>query len=207
MLTWRVETESPEQTSEWGRLLAAVLRPGDLIRLDGPMGAGKTTLVRAVATALGADPRLIASPTYVIAHEYPITSGLLVHIDAYRVGASDELDSIGLDDLDKAITIVEWADRIEDGLPADGASIVIDVTGETGRAFTPSLPDSWRVRPGLERLGTDVVRCPKTDLVVAPGDPWYPFATERARMADLHGWMSESYRVERPLGPEDDALA
>ena len=206
MLSWRVQTESPEQTAEWGRALARVLRPGDLICLDAPMGAGKTTLVRAIATELGADPKAIASPTYVIAHEYPIHAGLLVHIDAYRVGAPDELESLGLDALGQAITIVEWPDRLAGRLP-DGASIVIDVIGETERAFTPSLPDTWRTRGGLEHLGADVVRCPRTDLAVAPGDPWYPFATERARMADLHGWMSESYRVERPLGPEDDALA
>lgn len=207
MLTWRIQTESPERTNAWGGKLAGVLRPGDVVRLDGPMGAGKTTLVRAIATTLGADPRLVASPTYVIAHEYPIRDGLLVHIDAYRLGEPDEVDSLGLDALDRAITIVEWPDRLDAQLPADSATIHIDVTGESSRAFMPSVPDGWRARPGLEHLGGDIMRCPKTNLAVAPSDASYPFATERDRMADLHHWMTESYRVERPLGPEDDALA
>lgn len=171
------------------------------------MGAGKTTFVRAVATALGADPGIVASPTYVIAHEYPIRAGLMVHVDAYRVAAADELESIGLDALDNAITVVEWAERIVEHLPEHAASIRIDVTGASERELALALPEAWRARGGLEHLAEEIVRCPKTDLAVTPDDRWYPFATERARMADLHGWMSESYRVERPMGPEDDALA
>jgi len=202
MLRFRHVTSSEAETTAWGHALARVLRPGDVVRLDADLGAGKTTLVRAVASGLGADPRLVSSPTYVIANEYPIPSGRLVHVDAYRLSADDEIDSIGLDQADESITIVEWARRI--ALPDPGAHIEIEITGETERAFDVALPNEWRARDAVEDLHADVVRCPSTNLVVAPGDPWYPFASERARMADLHGWMSGSYRVARPLGPDDD---
>lgn len=204
MLQFRVETADPDQTAEWGRLLAGVLRPGDLIRLDGPLGAGKTTLVRAIAEGLGADPRDVSSPTFVLANEYRLPpANHLVHIDAYRIG-TDDLDTLGWDRFaPDDLIIIEWAERIADALPADAPHLAIEVSGEHARAIDVTLPDTWRARPDLERLGADLLRCPKTDLVVSPADPFYPFASERARMADLHTWITGGYRLERPIEPDD----
>jgi tRNA threonylcarbamoyladenosine biosynthesis protein TsaE len=209
MLRFRVTTEDVQGTVDWGARLARVLRPGDVIGLDGPLGAGKTTLVRSIATALGADARLVASPSYVIAHEYPIgTRASVVHIDAYRLGADDDLEAIGLDRLgERDITIVEWAERLAGALPEDIARIRIEMVGEDRRDLVVELADAWRVRPDLDSLAPDLVRCPATNLVVSPGDPHSPFATERARLADLHGWITERYHVERPVGPDDESLA
>jgi tRNA threonylcarbamoyladenosine biosynthesis protein TsaE len=175
-----------------------------VVGLDGPLGAGKTTLVRALAGALGADTRLVASPTYVIMHEYPIRNrATLVHIDAYRLAG--DLDDLGLDRVGEgSITFIEWAQRLADAMPPGSARITIDIVDEHRRDLLVDLPDAWRSRPALETLSSDVIRCPKTDLAVSPADPHFPFATERARMADLHGWITERYQIQRPIAPDDD---
>ncbi len=104
----RVEftTLSESETLQFGAALARALRPGDVLAIDGELGAGKTRLIRGVATALGVAPEQIASPTYVIAHRYvahppaamPAAAqriGIVHHLDAYRLLGADELDSIG----------------------------------------------------------------------------------------------------------------
>ena len=99
----------PADTEALGERLAAELGPGDLVVLSGPLGAGKTVLVRGIARGLGvAGP--VTSPTFVIAREHPpLNSGpSLVHVDAYRLGGIDELDDLDLEtSLDDAVTGVE----------------------------------------------------------------------------------------------------
>ncbi|HEY5854917.1 MAG TPA: tRNA (adenosine(37)-N6)-threonylcarbamoyltransferase complex ATPase subunit type 1 TsaE [Aldersonia sp.] len=127
------ERELPTQadTEAFGRELAESLRPGDLVVLDGPLGAGKTALTRGIAAGLGVVGR-VSSPTFVIAREHRAgPSGIgLVHVDAYRLGGGgapdegstpdhrsapdhrgvlDELDALDLDtDLHHAVVVVEW---------------------------------------------------------------------------------------------------
>ncbi|MBF6172597.1 tRNA (adenosine(37)-N6)-threonylcarbamoyltransferase complex ATPase subunit type 1 TsaE [Nocardia blacklockiae] len=102
-----------EDTEALGRELAADLRAGDLVVLDGPLGAGKTALTRGIAAGLGVEGR-VSSPTFIIARQHragsrPGSVGL-VHVDAYRLGGDlDELDALDLDtDLDDAVVVVEW---------------------------------------------------------------------------------------------------
>ncbi|CAM3797362.1 tRNA (adenosine(37)-N6)-threonylcarbamoyltransferase complex ATPase subunit type 1 TsaE [Smaragdicoccus niigatensis] len=104
-----------EETEAFGARLAALLHPGDLVVLDGPLGAGKTTLVRGLAAALGVRGR-VSSPTFIIAREHkpgrPGGVGL-IHVDAYRLGDSadplGELDALDLDAaLEDSIVVVEW---------------------------------------------------------------------------------------------------
>ncbi len=123
-------------TVRLGRALAAALRPGDVVALNGDLGAGKTRLVQAVAEALGYSDQLVNSPTFVLIQEYdgPLP---LYHVDAYRLKDSDEFLDIGGDEVlhgDRA-TLVEWADRIADVLPRDHLRIDITATGETSRRF------------------------------------------------------------------------
>jgi tRNA threonylcarbamoyladenosine biosynthesis protein TsaE len=103
-----------------GARLAPLLRAGDLVQLDGELGAGKTTFTRGLGEALGAR-EAITSPTFVLAREHPTTSGPpLVHVDAYRLATAVELEDLDLD-WDHAIVVVEWGagkldeagDRIE----------------------------------------------------------------------------------------------
>ena len=91
-----------------GARLAPLLRAGDLVLLDGELGAGKTTLTRGLGAALGARGA-ITSPTFVLSRVHPTAAGTpLVHVDAYRLSAL-ELDDLDLD-LDGSITVVEWGE-------------------------------------------------------------------------------------------------
>ena len=101
-----------------GARLAAVLRPGDLIVLNGPLGAGKTTLVQGIGDGLGVRGP-ITSPTFVIARIHPAEGGgpALVHADAYRLSGPAEVDDLDLDaDLDRSVTVVEWGGGLAEGL-------------------------------------------------------------------------------------------
>ena len=97
--------------------------------LSGPLGAGKTVFAKGLAEGLGLDPAQVASPTFVIASEYPTPGGLrLAHVDLYRVESRGELESAGFLDLlgPDALLVVEWADRFPDALPADRLEVRIE---------------------------------------------------------------------------------
>lgn len=110
----------PADTEALGERIAAELGPGDLVVLSGPLGAGKTVLVRGIARGLGvAGP--VTSPTFVIAREHrPLPGGRgvpLVHVDAYRLGGAAELDDLDLDtDLAEAVVAVEWGEGVAERL-------------------------------------------------------------------------------------------
>ena len=121
-----IELETVEDTEAFGRRLAADLHAGDLVVLDGPLGAGKTALTRGLAAGLGVQGR-VTSPTFVIAREHRPGSADgrppvgLVHVDAYRLGngpgALDELDALDLDtDLADAVVVVEWGEGLVEKL-------------------------------------------------------------------------------------------
>src|SRR5690349_1051274 len=195
---------SPAETREIGLALGALLRGGDVVLLDGELGAGKTTLVRAVAEGLGLGTSAVASPTFVMIHEYTHPRGQagpdhpeLIHVDAYRLSRADELDSLGWDEVmaraggaaPAAALVIEWAERLGPSFrPArEPARVRIEHAGEQRREFLFALPDSWRSRPGLEAvLARRATTCPITGERVEPDCPTYPFANERARLADLH---------------------
>jgi tRNA threonylcarbamoyladenosine biosynthesis protein TsaE len=108
-----------------GGRLAAVLRPGDLLVLGGDLGAGKTTLVQGLGTALGVRGD-VTSPTFVIARVHPSPSGgpALVHVDAYRLGSLAEVDDLDLDaSLAESITVVEWGEGLVEDLAPDRLEI------------------------------------------------------------------------------------
>jgi tRNA threonylcarbamoyladenosine biosynthesis protein TsaE len=130
----RVEVESEAETDRLGRALALTVAPGTVIGLIGPLGAGKTRLVRAIAEALGVDPGAIASPTFVLIHEY---SGHMpiYHFDTYRLTQIDQFDALGPDDYFQGdgLCLVEWADRVADCLPPSTWMVRLEPTGPTHR--------------------------------------------------------------------------
>lgn len=198
--------ESEADTARLGRALGGVLRAGDVVGMTGPLGAGKTTLVRAVAEGAGIDPAFVSSPTFVMVNEYEAERGPdLVHVDAYRLTGPEDLDALGWDRLTDGacIVLIEWADRIIEALPGATAWIDIDIIGEHGRSIALRLPDAWATRPGFESLRPPTV-CPVTGRPVDSGSPTYPFADERAKLADLHRWFSGSYTIGRELTEEDE---
>jgi tRNA threonylcarbamoyladenosine biosynthesis protein TsaE len=104
----------PDAMEALGARLAPMLRAGDLVVLDGELGAGKTTLTRGLGAALGAR-EAITSPTFVLAREHPTASGPpLVHVDAYRLATGAEVEDLDLD-WDGSIVVVEWgAGKLQD---------------------------------------------------------------------------------------------
>lgn len=110
--------ETAEAMQALGARLASVLKAGDLLVLAGELGAGKTTFTQGLAEGLGVRGP-ITSPTFVIARVHPSLVGgpALVHVDAYRLGGTAELDDLDLDtDLDTAVTVVEWGTGLAEGL-------------------------------------------------------------------------------------------
>ncbi len=97
-----------DDTREFGRRLANVLRAGDLVLLSGPLGAGKTALAQGIGAGL-AVPGEVTSPTFVIARVHRGGRLPFVHVDAYRLGTPGEVDDLDLDaSVDDSVTVVEW---------------------------------------------------------------------------------------------------
>ncbi len=106
----------PDETRRLGADLAAVCRPGDLVVLDGPLGAGKTVFVQGLAAGLGVrDP--VTSPTFVIARVYASGRIPFVHVDAYRLSGIVEIDDLDLDvSTEESLTVVEWGSGLVESL-------------------------------------------------------------------------------------------
>ena len=120
--------ESEDAQRAFGASLAAQLPPGTVLFLEGELGAGKTTLTQGLIAALGFDG-LVTSPTYALMQLYPTPQGEVLHVDAYRVRAPQELYELDLERLiaDARLSILEW-----------------------GQSFYDDFPDAWLLR--LEHL-------------------------------------------------------
>ena len=129
-------TNSPSETIEFGRNLGMKLRGGEVIALCGPLGSGKTHLVKGIAAgAAGTEQTHVNSPTFVIVNEY---AGRLdiYHIDAYRLEAVSEFEALGFDDFcyEHSVVLIEWADKIESALEGiDYVRIRLEHAGRTAR--------------------------------------------------------------------------
>lgn len=119
---------TPEQMEALGASVAAHLRAGDVLALNGELGAGKTTFTRGLGEALGVRGT-VTSPTFVLARTHPRVNGApLVHMDAYRLGSGMELDDLDVD-VDASIVVVEWAGDMVDLLADEWLEIDIDRRG------------------------------------------------------------------------------
>lgn len=116
-----------QATARFGKDIALALKPGDVLALKGDLGAGKTTLARAVIRALSGDPHLyVPSPTFTLVQAYDARIPVQ-HFDLYRLNSADELDELGFDDAARGgISIVEWPERAADRLPATAIRIELD---------------------------------------------------------------------------------
>ncbi|GEK22189.1 tRNA (adenosine(37)-N6)-threonylcarbamoyltransferase complex ATPase subunit type 1 TsaE [Cellulomonas xylanilytica] len=130
--TTTVTLRDAEATRAYGRALADVLRPGDLVVLTGDLGAGKTTLTQGIGAGLQVRGQ-VASPTFIIAREHPplvrpdgSRGPSLVHVDAYRLGSLEEVDALDLDaSLDEAVTVVEWGEGWVESLAQDRLEVTL----------------------------------------------------------------------------------
>lgn len=223
-MQWFVfHSDAPDRTRALAAAIAGALRSagivGRSIALDGPMGAGKTLFVRAFAEAMGVDPGSISSPTYVIVNEYAGSAGArLAHVDASRLGSPDELESAGLDAIPAgAIVLIEWAARVPGALPTNTLRLELAHAGESERTIRVGLPADLEASliPVLERFAPSrdasertpperhPTTCPVTGAPVPAESPTWPFVDERARLVDLHRWLSGEYTLERAIEADD----
>lgn len=228
---FQLDLPDESATDRLGHAIAACLHPGDVVALDGLLGAGKTRLVRAIAIAAGADAALIHSPTYVLANEYPLpaasAAGLrsIMHVDAYRLGEDDERD--GLIDPERAAemgaaVLIEWADRLAE--QADGRVGVNPIAGETALAIRLAHIGATARRAELsghlaatvaERFGRTVSLpgdpsasqtsrpCRTCGQPVAEAAEHFPFCSHRCQLVDFGKWMDGEYRISRAIKDSD----
>lgn len=127
---WLCGSES--ETREAGRRLAGMLGGGEVLSLEGPLGAGKTTFVKGLAEGLGCLSDEVSSPTFTLVHEYPNGRLPFVHLDLYRLDSAGDLAALGFDDLLTGPTIaaIEWGDKFPEALPPGTQRFVFSVEGE-----------------------------------------------------------------------------
>jgi tRNA threonylcarbamoyladenosine biosynthesis protein TsaE len=114
-----ITTHSAQETEAEGERIGQTLKEGDLLLLDGPLGAGKTTFVRGLARGIGS-PDMVASPTFVLVRVYH-GRVQLAHVDLYRLDRAPELRDLGLDELlEDGAVVIEWGDRLD----APGARVI-----------------------------------------------------------------------------------
>ncbi|MGX7827456.1 tRNA (adenosine(37)-N6)-threonylcarbamoyltransferase complex ATPase subunit type 1 TsaE [Actinokineospora sp. 24-640] len=151
-----VELPTAEDTLAFGRTLGALLTPGDLVLLAGPLGAGKTVLAKGIAEGLGVRGR-VSSPTFIIAREHPAGErGIpMVHVDAYRLGGDlAQLDDLDLDtDLVEAAVVIEWGEGSAERLSEDHLLIRLTRHPDDTREATLEPAGSWTTRAAELRAG------------------------------------------------------
>ena len=131
------ESSDISETDHLGQLLAESLPDGSVVALIGTLGAGKTTLVQAIAKYSGNAEETISSPTFVLLHEYNDGNRPIYHFDAYRLETAEEFRRLGPDDYFEGtgLTFVEWAEKFPQILPTKHLEIRIELLDETCRRF------------------------------------------------------------------------
>jgi tRNA threonylcarbamoyladenosine biosynthesis protein TsaE len=118
MMGITVTSNSPEETMALGRRIGAALRGGEVFAICGPLGSGKTHLIKGIAAGAGAEDQAgVTSPTFVLVNEYRGRFDLY-HLDAYRLDSVDDFERLGFDDFcyPESVVLIEWADKVEPAL-------------------------------------------------------------------------------------------
>jgi tRNA threonylcarbamoyladenosine biosynthesis protein TsaE len=163
---WEIVTHGPAETIAVGQALASDLQDGDVVLLHGDLGAGKTTLAKGIASALGVGD-VVSSPSFSLVNEYDtaqLAVSRLFHLDLYRLGDEGDLASIGFDDLVASadgVMLVEWPERAATVLPDRFLLIEFETVGSDNRRlrFIP-IPDDDGWRDRIERLRSHVASKP-----------------------------------------------
>lgn len=134
--SFEVISRSPNQTRRIGMRLGELLLPGDVIGLEGNLGAGKTTMAQGIASGWGSY-NSVSSPTYVLVNVYRrLDQNQLFHLDAFRLNSPDEAVDLDIDAmLDQGPLLVEWADKIKDALPDEFLWINMRLINDEQRDF------------------------------------------------------------------------
>lgn len=158
-MSWATTLVDAAATDRLGQRLASAMPESAVVFLRGELGAGKTSLARALLRGLGVKGP-VKSPTYTLIERYPLASGEAVHLDLYRIAEASELEFLGLPDLmpEVRLWLVEWPDHGLRALPApdleitlavagEGREIRLDGRSETGSRWLDSLRDSGHLDP------------------------------------------------------------
>ena len=131
-------SKSPEETIELGQKLGSQLKGGEVVAICGPLGSGKTHLIKGIAAGIGAkDSKSVNSPTFVIVNQY-VGRLDIYHIDAYRLNCISEFEMLGFDDFcyPQSVVLIEWADKVEAALKSiDYIKIELGHSGTTTRTI------------------------------------------------------------------------
>ncbi len=130
-------SRNESDTLEVAKKIVKYLKSGDVVLLEGDLGAGKTTLVKCIVSALGGEKDSVTSPTFTIVNEYVVKGMPIYHMDLYRIKSADELFNIGIEDYlyGGGICFVEWPERAPE-LFENYKKITIEKLGENSRKFT-----------------------------------------------------------------------
>lgn len=147
-----VVTDSPEATRCWGQRLAALLAPGDVVLLEGELGAGKTTFTQGMADGLGVEGP-VTSPSFTLAHEYRGRLSLY-HLDLYRLDDPSAMAEVGLDEYleQDAVAVVEWAEKLGPFVPEAHLRIAITYGQDENQRQLKFYPQGGRYAAMVEEL-------------------------------------------------------
>jgi len=137
----RIKTTNAEETRKAGKQLGESLKPGDIVALTGPLGAGKTVFAQGVAESLGIrEP--VTSPTYTLISEYEGRMPLY-HMDLYRLGSPEEFTWLGVQEMldGTGISLIEWSERAGEELPERTITVSIELEKNNSRSITIAKPD------------------------------------------------------------------
>lgn len=143
---------SPAATEALAARLSEIVRPGDVIALSGPLGAGKTAFARgfiqAAAKAAGQAIEDVPSPTYTLVQSYPLGTQTIHHIDLYRLESPDEAEELGLDEIfADGVSLIEWPERLAGFLPGSTLFLTLKPgAGPNERQASLTAPAGWQAR-------------------------------------------------------------
>jgi tRNA threonylcarbamoyladenosine biosynthesis protein TsaE len=139
-----IELSSLAETRALAARIAGLVRPGDVILLEGELGAGKSEFARAFLREIAADRRLeVPSPTFTLVQRYNTTRGTIYHFDLWRLEGPTGLSEIGWYEARDGIVLVEWPDRLGDQRPIEALTVTLQIIGPTSRRVTLS---GWSAR-------------------------------------------------------------
>jgi tRNA threonylcarbamoyladenosine biosynthesis protein TsaE len=141
-----MKLKDEKATARLGGAISRALRPGEAVCLSGPLGAGKSTLARALIRALTTADEDVPSPTFTLVQFYEGPRLRIAHFDLYRLSSPDEAYEIGLDEaLDEGAAVIEWPERLDGQLPADRLDVEIALDG-AGRTARLTSHGAWEGR-------------------------------------------------------------
>ncbi len=128
-------SSSLDRTIDLAAQFARGLRPGDVVALEGELGAGKTQFAKGIVKGLGGVPRAVSSPTFVLLNIYDTPAMKVFHLDAYRISGADDLEAIGFEELldEGGVVLVEWWQKVRDIIPQKHWTVRLEATSPHAR--------------------------------------------------------------------------